>query len=62
MKMITIAAALTLTAAPAFAATQISARSEARARSTAVANRYDLGAPNAGPNGSGQQGDPADSL
>ena len=62
MKMITIAAALTLTAAPAFAATQISARSEARARSTAVANRYDLGAPNAGPNRSAQQGDPADSL
>ena len=62
MKMITIAAALTLTAAPAFAATQISARSEALARSTAVANRYDLGAPNAGPNRSAQQGDPADSL
>jgi len=63
MKMMTIAAALTLTAAPAFAATQISARSEARARSTAVAERYDLGAPNAGPyRPEARQGDPADSL
>ena len=69
MKMITIAAALTLTAAPAFAATQISARSDARARATAAATRdaraarYDLGAPNAGPERPAlQQGEPADSL
>jgi HEAT repeat protein len=69
MKMITLAAALTLTAAPAFAATQISSRSESRARSTAVgsrdarASRYDLGAPNAGPERPVlQQGEPADSL
>jgi tetratricopeptide (TPR) repeat protein len=75
MKIITIAAALTLTAAPAFAVTQSTtratasaaadARRDARADATRRESRdlrYDLGAPNAGPDRPVQQGDPADSL